>query len=169
MAQESLLTSIPDNGNFLQQTKYTFTIPSLPFAKYFCQTVLMPGIATNEVLVPTPFADTYRHGDKLMYDALTLTFLVDEDLRTWEDTYIWLITLTNPFKFKQYANRFTEKYYDGYLEIKTNSNIPNIRVKFTNCHPTQLGAIQFDHTVTADITPICDMTIRYDQMVIERL
>ena len=169
MAYNTDLIQIPDNTSFLQTTKFSFVIPSLPFAKYFCQTVTLPGISTSEALVSTPFSDTYRHGDKLTFDPLTITFLVDEDLRVWEETYIWLCTLTNPRQFKEFAPRFKEKYYDGILTINNNSNLPNLRIKFRNCHPTTLGTIQFATTDTADITPVCDLTIRYDIFEIERL
>jgi len=170
MANQSVLNSTPDNTSFLQTTKFIFTIPKLPFLKYFCQTVLMPGVSTTEALVPTPFSDTYRHGDKLVYDPLSITTLIDEDLRVFEETYQWLSFLTNPVTFSQFKQKFNgERYYDGILTINTNANIPNIRVKFFNCHPVTLGSIQFATTDTADITPIFDVTFRYDIYEIERL
>ena len=55
MTQESTLTKIPENSSLLQATKYTFVIPELPFARYFCQKVDVPGVSTNAVNVPTPF------------------------------------------------------------------------------------------------------------------
>ena len=169
MAIDTSLIQIPDNTSFLQTTKFTFVIPNLPFAKYFCQTVNFPGVTTSEALVSTPFSDTYRHGDKLTFDPLTITFLIDEDLRVWEETYIWLCTLTNPRQFKEFAPKFREKYYDGILTINNNANLPNLRIKFRNCHPTSLGAIQFSTMDTADITPVCDLTFRYDIFDIERI
>ena len=169
MANQSVLNTIPDNTNFLQTTRFTFIIPQLPFLKYFCQTVLMPGAATAEVNVPTPFADTYRHGDKLVYDPLTVTALSDEDLRVFEETHDWLAYLTNPIKFNQFKYKFSERYYDGILTSNTNANLPNVRIKFRNCHPVTLGSIQFDSTTTADITPVFDLTFRYDLFEIERL
>jgi len=169
MSNQSVLNTTPDNTSFLQTTKFTFIIPQLPFLKYFCQTVLLPGVSTTEALVPTPFSDTYRHGDKLVYDPLSLTTLVDEDLRVFEETYQWLSFLTNPIKFGQFKQKFTEKYYDGILTINTNSNIPNMRIKFRNCHPVTLGSVQFATTDTADITPVFDVTFRYDIYEIERL
>ena len=169
MSQNSLLTQIPENTSFLQTTKFTFIIPNLPFMKYFCQTVLFPGVSTTEALTPTPFSDIYRHGDKLTFDPLTITALVDEDLRVFEETYQWLTSLTNPIKFGQYAKKFPEKYYDGIITVNTNSNLPNIRIKFRNCHPVSLGSIQFATTDTADITPVFDITFRYDIYEIERL
>ena len=65
MSIETLLSQTPDNTSILQSTKFTFIIPDMPFLKYFCQTVNLPSVSTNEVMVPTPFSNTYRHGDKL--------------------------------------------------------------------------------------------------------
>lgn len=168
MSTQSLLNRIPENTNFVQPTKFTFIIPELPFARYFCQTVLLPGASTNEVMVPSPLSEMYRHGDKLFFEPLNLTFLVDEDLRAWEETFNWLCSLTFPLKYAQYAAKFSDKYYDGILTVNTNSNVPNLRVKFTHCHPISLGAIQFDQTVNADTTPIADLSFRYDTFSIER-
>lgn len=169
MANQSTITSTPDNTSFLQTTRFTFIIPKLPFLKYFCQTVLLPGVSTTEVTVATPFADTYRHGDKLTFDPLSVTTLVDEDLRVFEETYQWLAFLTKPEKFNMYKEKFSEKYYDGILTVNTNANLPNIRVKFRNCHPVTLGSVQFATTDTADITPVFDVTFRYDIYQIDRL
>ena len=67
------LPQTPQNTSILQSTKFTFIIPDLPFLKYFCQTVNLPSVSTTEVMVPTPFSATYRAGDKLVYDAFTIT------------------------------------------------------------------------------------------------
>jgi hypothetical protein len=164
-----MLATIPENTNFLQVSKFTFLIPELPFAKYFCQNVIMPGVSTSAPVQPTYLSDLYRHGDKLVYDPLTITFYLDEDMRTWEESYIWLITLTQPFRFQQYASRFQKKYYDGVMETTKNSNLPNLRFKFLNCHPTSISSVQFDVTQTADFTPTADITFQYDQMEMERI
>lgn len=165
----SVLTQIPDNTSFLQTTKFTFMVPNLPFLKYFAQTVNLPGISTTEATVPTLFSDTFRYGDKLNYDPITVTFLVDEDLRVWEETYQWMVSLTKPTQFGQYAAKFPDKYYDAILTTNTNANNPNVRFKFRNCHPVTLGSIQLATTDTADLTPVCDVTFRYDYFEIERI
>lgn len=169
MAQTSVLTQIPENTNFLQPTKFTFTIPGIPFANYFCQSIIFPSISTTEALQPTPFSDAYRYGDKLVFDPLTITFLVDEDFRVWEETFQWLSYLTNPARFKEFEPRFSSRYYDGILTFNTNSNVPNLRIKFLNCHPTSLGSIQLSSSDSALVTPFADLTIRYDRFIFERL
>lgn len=180
MTIENSITKIPENTSILQTTKYTFLIPDLPFARYFCQTVTLPGISTSAVTVPTPFSDTFRHGDKLIFDNFSINAIVDEDLRVYEETYNWIVSMTFPERREQYKNRKTSNplindksrtgiYFDGILTINTNSNNPNLRIKFYNCHPISLGAIQFNTTENATVIPTADITFKYDRFVIERL
>lgn len=172
MANLSALTQIPENTSFLQPTKFTFAIPTLPFLKYFCQTVNLPGVSTSAITVETPFSATYRHGDKLVYEGFSVSVIVDEDLRVWEETYNWLKALTFPKEFPQYI-RYNDKqaspYHDAELTINNNANIPNIRVKFFDCHPTSIGGINFNVTDNADTTITTDIQFRYDRFEIERI
>jgi hypothetical protein len=174
MTIEALTTNTPENTSILQLTKFTFIIPDKPFLKYFCQTVQIPSVSTSEIEIPTPFSATYRHGEKLRFDPLTITALMDEDLRVWEETYSWLKSLTRPTSFEEYPRKTrkdisTPLYFDGYLTVNTNANNPNIRVKFLNCHPTSIGIVNFDTKVDADSIPTADFTFRYDYFEIERL
>jgi hypothetical protein len=172
MTTESFITRTPENTSLLQATKYTFTVPNLPFAKYFCQSVTMPGVATGAVGVSNPFSDIYRHGTKLTYDELRISFIVDEDLRVWQETYNWLRSVAFPTKFQEYAKHYNKDnpiYYDGILTINTNANLPNIRFKFTACHPVSLSGITFNTADSADNTITAELGIRYDYFEIERL
>jgi hypothetical protein len=172
MTTQSNLTSTPDNTSILQPTKYTFIIPDLPFARYFCQTVNLPGVSTSAVSVETPFSTTFRHGDKLVYDTFSINAIVDEDLRLWEETHNWITSMTFPENFRQYKKRSgvkSEIYYDGLLTNNTNANNPNLRVKFYHCHPVSLGSVQFSTAENAETIPTADITFRYDRFVIERL
>ena len=173
MALESFASNTPQNSSILQLTRFTFIIPDKPYLKYFCQTVSIPTVSTTEVTVPTPFSNTYRHGDKLQYEALSITAIVDEDMRIWEETYSWLSSLTRPESFEQYPRKSlqdkTPLYFDGYLTVNTNANNPNIRFKFYNCHPVSLGGIDFDTKTDADNIPTCTIQFRYDLFEVERL
>lgn len=173
MTIESFTTNTPENTSILQSTKFTFLFPDKPFLKYFCQTVIIPSVSTNVISVPTPFSDTYRHGEKLSYDPLVITALIDEDLRVWQETYNWLKSLTRPTSFDEYPRKSlrdpTPLYFDGYLTVNTNANKPNIRFHFHNCHPSDIGSINFDTKVDADTIPTCDFTFRYDGYEVERI
>lgn len=172
MTNTSLLTRIPENTSFLQPTRFTFTFPELPFLRYFCQSVNLPGVSTNPVSIETPFSNTYRHGDKLQYDSLQISVIVDEDIRVFQETYNWLIALTFPKDFQEYIRFYDDKkspYHEGILTINTNSNIPNIRIKFLNCHPISIGGINFDTKLDASAIVTTDITFRYDRFEITRL
>jgi len=172
MTTESLLTKIPDNTSLLQPTKFTLVFPTMPFLRYFCQTAVVPSISTSAIPVETPFSNTYRHGDKLIFDELTVNAIIDEDMRIWEETYKWLVSLTKPTEFPEYIRYKDSRamvYHDAILTINTNANIPNIRLKFTNVHPLTLGAVNFNVADNADTTLTADITFRYDYYQLDRL
>ena len=132
MTIESFASNTPDNTSLLQLAKFTFIIPDKPYLKYFCQNISLPSISTNPVEVATPFSNTFRHGDKMVFEPFTITALIDEDLRVWEETYKWLVSLTRPENWDQYAKKtvrdvMTPIYFVGYLTINTNANNPNLR------------------------------------------
>ena len=164
--KQSVPTHIPENTSILQSTKFTFFIPDKPFLKYFCQTVNVPSVTTREIEVSNQHSPIYVHGEKLYYESLVISAIMDEDLRVWEETYKWMSSLARPQDQGQYPRRhFRDKnplYFDGYLTVNTNANNPNIRIKFINCHPTSIGMVNFDTKVDADTIPTADFTFRYD-------
>lgn len=170
MTQSSILTQVPENTNFLQPNRFTFTFPTLPFLRYFGQTLKLPGISTSPVKVETPFSATWRHGDKLVFEDLAISVIIDEDLRVWEETYRWLRALTFPHEFPEYVtytDRQATAYHDGILTLNNNANVPNIRVIFRNCHPTSLTGINFSTMENANTILTADITFRYDTFQIE--
>jgi hypothetical protein len=173
MTNTSMLNSQPDNISLLENNKYRFIIPNLPFANYFLQSVNLPGVSTNFAEVPTPFHVQKRHGDRLNYEDLQMQVIIDEDLRIWEETFNWLSNLTTPEGFHQYdqSNKLKsgQKYNEGILEFNKNSNLSNLRIRFHNCHIMSIGPIQMSHAVNEPEHPICDMVVAYDTFTIERL
>lgn len=172
MTTQSVIAKVPQNVSLLQPTKFTFIIPEMTHLNYYIQNINIPALSSSEVLEETPFSAIYRHGDKLNYETLNITFLIDEDMRSWEETYNWLVALTFPRDYAQYGRLKGENkklYYDAILTINTNANIPNLRIKFFNCFPTSLGEIQFSTTDSAETNMISDVTFRYDRFEIERI
>jgi len=175
MVNTSPLVRIPENTSFLQGTRFSFTFPTLPFLRYFGLAVALPSVSTTSVTVETPFSATHRHGDKLVYEPLRVTAIIDEDIRVWEETYNWLVALTFPESFKQYyyyndRARKTSAYHDGTLTINNNANIQNIRILFLDCHPISISGISFDtRSVDASAPMTCDIIFQYDRYEITRL
>lgn len=172
MSKETILTRVPKNTSFLQPTKFTFSFVTMPFLNYFCQSIQIPGVSTSAPVQPSPFANTYRHGDRLIYEPITISALIDEDLRVWKETYDWLVALTKPQEYEQYKRFYDPNktlYHDAVMTLNTNSNIPNIRILFKNCHPVSLSGVQFNTSENANTQLSAEIEFRYDYYEIESL
>jgi len=168
----------PQNTNFLQSTKFVLTFPRISNTQYFCQEFNLPGVSTSEITYPTPFVDLYIPGDKLVYEPLNVTFIVDEEMVSWTEIHDWLRAMTFPTNFEEYKNLKNlssvsynspkPQYSDGVLNILSALNNPKLSVKFTDIFPTSLSAIQFNSTDTDTPTMTATATFRYSWYDIKR-
>lgn len=165
-------TEVPENTSLLQATKFMFSVPDLPFARYFCQSVNLPGLTANYAVHPTPFVDMKIHGDKLIYAPLVVTVLVDEDLKVWEETFNWMVSYGYPTTLQEYRHRGGQKrtpiYYDGVLTSLNNANLENVRFHFKELHPIGMSDIVFDTRQGAGEL-VYNITFVYDYYQIERI
>lgn len=171
----------PQNPNFLHPNKFQLNFGRLPNIQYFCQTVTVPGISTGEAIYPTPFVDLYAPGEKAIYDLLTVTFLVDEDLQTWKELHDWIRAMTFPKEFEEYKklnklNKYTlstntksPQYSDATLLLLTTANNPNIKFKFYELFPTSLSTFVMSSTDTPESVVTADATFRYSYYDIEKI
>lgn len=165
------LLSSPQNTNFLQTTKFVLTFPRITATQYFCQEVNLPGVSTSEVVQHTPFVDIPRAGDKIVYEPLTVTFIVDEELESWMGIHDWLRGMTFPTNFEEYKNlknlssvaQYAPKpqYSDGTLNILTALNNPKVSIEFVDIFPVSLSAIEFNSTATDTPTITATATFKY--------
>ena len=164
------ILSQPTNKNYLQSNKWSFTLANSPHTVYFCQSIVLPGVSVGEAMVPTPFSDTYRHGDKMVFESLTLTVLIDEDMRTWEEIFNWMKGLSYPNDFREYQEQKKKGLYtDAVLEPHTNNHTSNFRIHFRECFPTSIGPVTFSYTDDPNLVLSTDVTIRYDTFYFERI
>lgn len=178
------LTRNPSNTDLLQSTKFRVTFERLPGVTFFCQSANLPGVSLTEILRPTPFIDLYHAGEKMLYDTFNITFLVDEDLRTWTEIHDWIRGITFPTEFEEYVrlarqtpgaslraatNNRIATYCDATLTIHTNKNNPNFRVKLVDVFPTSLSSIVFNTGDTAENIITADATFRFSYYDYERI
>lgn len=169
------LITQPENTSFLQPTKYQLSFARMPHLTYFCQTFSLPGISTSEIIRNTPFVDLKIPGDKVQYEPLDFTFIVDEDLRTWLELHNWITGLSFPKNFDQYR-RLKREYAnyggtvsDAIITIMSNKNTPNIRVTFKDSFPTDVSSITFDYTMDANMTLTATASFKYNYFDIDIL
>lgn len=141
--------------NYLTPTNFRFTIKRLPNVSFFAQSASVPGLSFPPVEYPTPFKKIYREGGPLDIEPFNINVLVDENMENWLEIYNWMIGLTFPEKFDQYANLADGEglYSDATLMIMSNAKNPNIRVNMKDIFPISLGSIEMAVNQT-DVTQV---------------
>lgn len=172
----SILANQPSNPNTLVRSNFDFRIQKLPNTNYFIQRVILPGVSVSESILPSPFVDVKRTGDKVIFDALTVNFLVDEDLANYRELFDWITSVGFDQNFPQYANLKNDPsvpqgqigniYSDASLTILTSKSNPNIRVDFTELFPTSLSEIEFSTAETSADSVIGTVTFAYSNYTI---
>lgn len=163
----------PSNINFLHPNKFQVQFSLLPHVQFFAQMVTVPGVNMNEIQSPTPFTDLYVPGDKLLYDILTITFIVDEELNTWKEIHDWMRGMTFPTDFSEYRNlkninKYTTnikdprpQYSECMITVLSSSNNPILRFKYHNVFPTSLSTVTLNTSDSPDTAITADVTFRY--------
>lgn len=149
--------------NYLSPIEYRFAIKRLPHVSFFVQGANLPGLSTGTTTLPTPFRDLPLHGDKLDFDDLSIDVAMDENMQSFIEVRNWIVGLTKPQSFYQYANLLEGDglYSDATLIILNSSKNPNIEVTFKDIFPTNLGSVQFDTRATSVDVPVSTMTFKF--------
>ena len=167
-----LTESQPTNLNQLNVVSFDVSFSRQPTVQYFCQRISLPSITLGETNEPSPFMNLPLEGDTLTYEALTLSFIVDEDLTNYTEVYNWLTALGFPREYGQFAalkepesaSKTLSKYSDLTIVLHTNKSNPNYRIRFTDCFPTSLSSIGFDATPTGMDPIVVDATFNFRGM-----
>jgi len=173
----ALTESQPTNLNQLNVVSFDVSFSRLPAVQYFCQRISLPTVVLGETNEPSPFMNNPLEGDTLTFEAMTLSFIVDEDLQNYISIYEWMTALGFPREYGQFAvlkepstGSTTTKYSDLTIVLHTNKSNPNYRIRFTDCFPTSISSIQFDATPTGMDPIIVDATFNFrGQFDIEKI
>lgn len=139
---------LTDNINFLQPTGFRVVIDrkNYPNLEFFAQSVQHP-----DVTVPSPVLEYSRigqvafPGDTINYSELTITFILDEDIKSYIELYEWFEMLIN----ENYRDGGSRSRYDGKIpsqadvsvSILTSHNNQTKRILYKGCTPTALTGL----------------------------
>ncbi len=151
------------NMNPLQGNKWEFGIVGIPELKYFGTGIPIPGVSLPPAQRESPLSTIYFHGDKLEFEQLNITFTVDKELKVWLKTFKWMNGLAPAKTRADYARQAAKgKYFEGFMNLYSNSWTDSLAIKFINCHPIALSRIEMD-TSTPDNTILkSSLTLQYD-------
>ena len=152
------------NRNYLAPTGFQFNVSRAPKVTYFGNQVNIPSLTLGIANQPSYLKDIPRPGEKIDFEDLTLTFLVDEDLTNYMEIQNWIRGIGFPesldqiYDFQQddtltvmnkaLKNQGINLYSDGSLLILNNVNLPKFKVIFDGLFPYALSTLEFDATQT---------------------
>lgn len=176
------MADLTSNVNFLSPIEFKLVLNRLPNVEFFVKSAAVPGMNSGTVERPTPFKNIYEPGNKLAYEEFTVSVICDENMTSFKEISDWLVAVTSPDNFAQYAGLNPNTYgsggesvnqqaegvkSDGSLIILNSNKNANVTIKFEDMFPVSIGSIQLD-TAGTDLTPpTFDITFRYNKYTIE--
>ena len=169
---QSPLARQPDQLDYASPTQFRFGIHQLPKVEFFTVSANLPGITAGTVTHATPFKDIPTMGEKLEYENLSISFIVDEYLENYISLHNWMVGIGFPKDREQFrtfrdvtsntpaeggtpsvdiigsATPDKAMYSDAFLQILSNKNNPIVEVNFENIFHISLSALDFTQTAT---------------------
>ena len=172
--ETSPLNRQPSKLDYSSPTQFRFLINQLPKVQYFTVAANIPGITLGEGVFNTPLKDIPLLGDKLTYEDLTITFIVDENLENYIEMHTWLTGIGFPkdrSQFKDFRSTTSNMSTttrgeskdigdvrattpelamtsDSVMTILTNKNNPVVECRFKDVFPTSLSGLTYSQNQT---------------------
>lgn len=167
-----LTTTQPSNLNQFNAVSFEVNIARLPNVEFFCQRISIPSVVLGEAFQPMPFMNLPVEGDTLTFEPLNLSFILDEDLKNYQEVYNWLTALGFPREYSQFASlkdasaasEYNSMFSDMSIILLTNKSNPNYEISFTDTFPTSLSGIQLDTTQMSLDPIVVDVTFNFKGM-----
>jgi hypothetical protein len=167
-------TQQPTVFDYATGTQWRLAFNRIPKTTWFCTSANVPGITLGEAQYATPMTDMFVTGDKLTFETLNITFLVDEELQNYRELWDWLVGIGSPVSHSQWETVLSEGdgavrkfgsedpnprvspstfeesnlYSDSTLIVYTSKNQPKVEVKFKNMFPTSLSSLEYSQDLT---------------------
>ena len=171
MTDTNIIDRQPTKFDYASPIQFRFKMTKLPKVEFFVQTANIPGISLGSTTQDTPLKDIAGAGDKVNYQSLDISFLVDENLNNYKELHDWILGLGFPQSHDQFktlqgtsADRFPGTtastaatgtsikkpldeggiYSDATLTVLNSKNIAKTEIRFKNVYPTSLGSLSYD-------------------------
>ena len=171
MTDTNIIDRTPNKFDYASPIQFRFKMTKIPNVEFFVQTANIPGIGLGTTEMATPLKDISMPGDKVNYQSLDISFLVDEKLNNYKELHDWIIGLGFPQDYTQFktlqgtgSDRFPGStsstaatgtstkqplneggiYSDATLTVLNSKNIANTEIRFQNVYPTSLGSLSYD-------------------------
>ena len=147
-----------DNINILNNTNFRLTInqQDTKFLEFFCVEVNLPPVDMPAVIQNHASHHATFAGEVINYAPFNVTFLVDEEMKTYREIYDWMLKNQNDHIME----------LDATLSILSNQKTTNRLIKFYNIFPNSLGELQFSSRVDKPDTIECSVDFDFTRFTI---
>ena len=90
------------NRNYMSPLGFKLILTKTPKVDFLCQSANIPQISMGTGIQPSYLKDIPVPGDKVLYDDLSVRFLVDEKMENYLAIYKWMTGLGYPESIGQY-------------------------------------------------------------------
>ena len=163
------------NRNYMSPVGFKLVLTKTPKVDFLCQSANIPSISMGTAIQPSYLKDIPVPGDKVLYDDLTVSFLVDEKMENYLAIHKWITGLGYPESRGQYDQlrkddnrtdriigddgdpRYFE-FSDATLQVLSSNYRPSVLINFKDAFPISLSTLDFDVTTrdynyfTAEVT-----------------
>jgi hypothetical protein len=152
----------PNNTNLLSVNKFKVVINKFPHVEFFAQSANLPGFSTGEVRVPNGSDRFFKSiGDKIEFNDLVISFIVDEDLLTIKELLTFAELIMN------HSEADSDPYSDITVIALTNNSNANKRVTYRACSLSSMSDINWDTRIDENNPPVVQVSIKHQGYTIE--
>ena len=167
----------PTVFDYATNTQWRVSFNRIPKVDWFCTSANVPGITLGEAQYATPMIDIGITGDKLTFESLNITFIVDEELQNYRELWDWIVGIGFPKTHSQWTSVLAkgpgttlmssspeanldpnskikataseaQLYSDATMIIYNSKNIAKLQVEFKDMFPTSLSALEYSQEAT---------------------
>ena len=149
------------NRNYMSPLGFKLILTKTPKVDFLCQSANIPQISMGTAIQPSYLKDIPVPGDKVLYDDLSVRFLVDEKMENYLAIYKWMTGLGYPEALSQFQQLKREdirtnasasdegdpryfEFSDATLQVLGSNYKPSIHVNFKDTFPVSLSTLEFD-------------------------
>lgn len=150
----------PENINFIDPTSYKLVVDRIPNTEFFCRGVSIPTVSVTEATANYKYSNIPMLADKLSFDSLTVSIMIDEDMKTYEEVYDWIKECTLE------ATNIESVMSDISVVVTNNKNNKAKTFNFNNAFPISIGSLEFNSSETAPTYLTAEITFRFSNMTL---
>ena len=166
------------NRNYMFPLGFKLILTKTPKVDFLCQSANIPQISMGTAIQASYLKDIPVPGDKVLYDDLTVRFLVDEKMENYLAIYKWITGLVYPESLGQFKQLKTDdirtnasasdegdpryfEFSDATLQILNSNYKSSVLVNFKDVFPIALSTLDFDVTTRDYAHFTAEVTFKY--------